>query len=223
MSNDLITMLHRQMIEVISVHAYYVREKLGKEAIDQRVLDVMAEIPRHEFVPVELAPFAYADQPLPIGYEKTISQPFIVALMTDLLEIGSEHTVLEIGTGMGYHTSIIAALARHVFSVEIVEELHNQAKRRLAARDVANVTLRRGSGDRGWPEHAPFDRIMVCAASELIPAALLPQLKPGGRMVVPVGLPESQVLLLVERDPVGRLKTKEILPVRFAIMETEGA
>jgi protein-L-isoaspartate(D-aspartate) O-methyltransferase len=221
MSSEMLAVLHRQMMEIIAAHTFYVREKIGKDALDGRVLGVMAEVPRHEFVPIEIAAFAYADQPLPLGYDKTISQPFMVALMTDLLALEPEHTVLEIGTGMGYHTSILAALAAHVYSLEIVEELHAQAKRRLSARNIGNVTLRLGSGERGWPEHAPFDRILVCAASDLIPAALLPQLKPGGRMIVPTGLQENQVLLLVTKDARGRLKTEEILPVRFAPMETD--
>jgi protein-L-isoaspartate(D-aspartate) O-methyltransferase len=215
----MLSLLRRQMVEVIAVHAYYLRDKTGKDTLAPRVIEVMREIPRHEFVPLEIAPFAYADQPLPIGFDKTISQPFIVALMTDLLDLHREHSVLEIGTGLGYHTSILAALARHVYSVEIVQELHQQASRKLAARAIDNITPRLGSGEQGWPEHAPFDRIVVCAASEMIPAPLLRQLKPGGRMVVPTGLPEAQNLLLVEKDETGRLKTREILPVRFAPME----
>lgn len=223
MSSELLALLHRQMIEVINVHAQYAREKIGKDTLDERILQVMGAIPRHEFVPVELAPFAYADQPLPIGYEKTISQPFMVALMTDLLDLKPEHTVLEIGTGLGYHTAILAALSKQVFTIEIVEELYDQAQKRLTEHGVSNVTMRHGSGEYGWPEHGPFDRIAVCAASELIPAALLRQLKPGGKMVVPTGLVDAQVLLLVEMDESGRLKTQEILPVRFALMETEAS
>lgn len=221
MSSELRAMLQRQMMEVIAIHAYYVRESIGKEALDQRVLDVIAAVPRHEYVPLELAPFAYADQPLPIGFDKTISQPFMIALMTDLLDVGPSHTVLEIGTGLGYHASILAALARHVYSIEIIEELHAEAKRRLAVHGLTNITLKRSNGEYGWPEHAPFDRILVCAASELMPANLLRQLKPGGKMIVPTGLPDSQVLLLAEKDESGRLRTKEILPVRFALMETD--
>lgn len=223
MPSEMMSLLHRQMIEVIAVHAYYLREKTGKDNLAPEVLEVMGRIPRHEFVPMEIAPFAYADQPLPIGFDKTISQPFMVALMTDLLDLRPEHRVLEIGTGLGYHTAILAALAAHVYSVEIIEELHKQARGKLAARGIDNVTLRLGSGENGWVEHAPFDRIVVCAASELIPAPLLRQLKPGGRMVVPTGLPDAQNLLLVEKDETGRLKTREILPVRFAPMEIEPA
>jgi len=221
MSSELLALLHRQMLEVINVHAQYASEKIGKDALDDRTLKVMGAVPRHEFVPDELAPFAYADQPLPIGYDKTISQPFIVALMTDLLDLRPEHTVLEIGTGLGYHTTILAALAKQVYTIEIVEELYDQAKKRLTARGVANVIMRYGSGEYGWPEHGPFDRIAVCAASELIPAPLIRQLKSGGKMVVPTGLAESQVLLVVEKDETGRLRTQEILPVRFALMESE--
>lgn len=221
MSSELLALLQRQMMEVIAAHAYYVRDSIGKEALDQRVLDVVAAVPRHEYVPLELAPFAYADQPLPIGFDKTISQPFMIALMTDLLDLGPSHTVLEIGTGLGYHASILAALASHVYSIEIIEELHAEARRRLALHGRANITLKRSNGEHGWPEHAPFDRILVCAASELMPAALLRQLKPGGKMIVPTGLPDSQVLLLAEKDESGRLRTREILPVRFALMETD--
>ncbi len=222
MSSEMLSLLQRQMIEVIAAHAYYIRDRTGRETLASEVIEVMGRIPRHEFVPIEIAPFAYADQPLPIGFDKTISQPFMVALMTDLLDLRPQHRVLEIGTGLGYHTSILAALSAHVYSIEIVEELYSQARRKLAGLGIANLTLRLGSGEQGWPEHAPFDRIVVCAASELIPAPLLRQLNPGGRMVVPTGLPEAQTLLLVEKDEAGRLKTREILPVRFAPLEIEG-
>jgi len=205
---------------MIAAHAMYAREQIGKERFDERVMVAMAKVPRHDFVPIELAPFAYADQPLPIGYDKTISQPFIVALMTDLLEIGPEHRVLEIGTGLGYHTAVLAELAAEVYSVEIVEELAEQARNRLAPLGRDNIVLRIGNGEHGWPEHAPFDRIVVCAASELIPHGMISQLKPGGRMVVPTGLPDAQTLMVVERTADGRTSTQEILPVRFALLET---
>ncbi|HOT83838.1 MAG TPA: protein-L-isoaspartate(D-aspartate) O-methyltransferase [Candidatus Defluviicoccus seviourii] len=221
MSSELHSMLQRQMMDVIAVHAFYVRESIGKEALDPRVLEVIAAVPRHDYVPLEVAPFAYADQPLPIGCDKTISQPFMIALMTDLLDVGPDHTVLEIGTGLGYHASILAALARHVYSIEIIEELHAEAKRRLGVHGLSNITLKRANGEHGWPEYGPFDRILVCAASELMLPALIRQLKPGGKMIVPTGLPDSQVLLLAEKDENGRLRTKEILPVRFALMETD--
>jgi protein-L-isoaspartate(D-aspartate) O-methyltransferase len=220
MTEDFRKILQRQMIEIIGQHALFVREQLGKDAIDPRVLQVMEAVPRHDFVPLEIAPFAYADQPLPIGYDKTISQPFIVALMTDLLAVEPEHTVLEVGTGLGYHSAVLSGLAARVFTIEIIEELARHAKKRLDAFGCTNVVARIGNGEYGWAEHAPFDRILVCAASELIPAVLLTQLKAGGRMVVPTGLPESQVLMLIEKTAQGRITTREILPVRFALLET---
>ncbi|MGF1640279.1 MAG: protein-L-isoaspartate(D-aspartate) O-methyltransferase [Rhodospirillales bacterium] len=209
-----------EMVQVITAHAYVARAQIGKEMLDDRVLEVMARVPRHEFVPAELSAYAYIDRPLPIGYEKTISQPFIIALMTDLAEIRSTDAVLEVGTGLGYHTAVLAELAGKVYSVEIIEELAVQARKRLAPRGYANVEMRVGNGEHGWPERAPFDRIVVCAASELVPAALITQLKPGGRMVIPAGLADAQTLMVVERTLQGRVKTREVLPVRFAPMET---
>jgi len=183
------------------------------------VMEVVGKVPRHEFVPVEIQAYAYANTPLPIGFNKTISQPFIVALMTDLLDLQAEDTVLEIGTGLGYQAAILSALAQKVYSVEIIEELAQQAKRRLGRQGCANVQLRTGNGYHGWVEHAPYDKVIVTAAPDLIPAPLLHQLKAGGRMVIPTGLPESQQLVLVEKDGNGRVKTKEILRVRFSQLE----
>ncbi len=220
MTDDALAMLQRQMIEIIAAHAFFAREQIGKDSLDERVLKAMARVPRHRFVPVEFTPYAYADHPLPIGFDKTMSQPFIVALMTDLLDIQPTDTVLEIGTGLGYHAAILAELSAQVYTVEIVEELAAQAERRLAPLGYANIEARVGNGEYGWPQHAPFDRILVCAASELIPAVLITQLKAGGRMIVPTGMPDSQSLLLVEKNADGRIKTKEILPVRFALLET---
>lgn len=220
MSNDLLAALQQQMVRLIEAHARHAREQIGKDALDERVIEAMSRVPRHEFVPVELAPFAYADQPLPIGYDKTISQPFIVALMTDLLEVGPEHRVLEIGTGLGYHAAILCELASHVYSVEIIEELGEQARRRLAPLGYSNLTARIGNGQTGWAEHAPFDRILVCAASELIPHHLFGQLAPSGKMVVPAGLPDSQTLTVIDKGTEGRIRTREVLPVRFALLET---
>ena len=191
----------------------------GKPSLDQRVMAVMAEVPRHEFVPLELQPLAYANVPLPIGFEKTISQPFVVALMTDLLDLKPEDKVLEIGTGLGYQAAILAQLARMVYSVEIIEELGVQAKQRLTARGLSNVELRIGNGYNGWSAHAPFDKIIVTAAPDLIPPPLIHQLKNGGRMVLPAGLPDAQQLMLVQKDEKGKVSTKEILRVRFSQLE----
>lgn len=220
MNEKVLSLLLEQMVHIITAHALQAREHLGKDGLDERVLSAMARVPRHHFVPPELAAYAYADQPLPIGCDKTISQPFIVALMTDLLDVQPADTVLEIGTGLGYHTAVLAELAASVFSIEIQEDLAAQAKKRLAALGHDHVHTRVGNGQHGWPEHAPFDRILVCAASDLVPAALLGQLKRGGRMVVPTGLPDSQNLTLVEKTAAGKVTVTEVLPVRFALMET---
>jgi protein-L-isoaspartate(D-aspartate) O-methyltransferase len=211
--------LRLAMAEVIALHAQFAKEQLGKDSIDIRILGAMAKVPRHEFVPVEIRPYAYVDQPLPIGWGKTISQPFMAALMADLLELKLEDRVLEIGTGLGYHAAVLAELAGKVFSVEIVEELGTAAKRNLAKLGYKSVTLRIGDGTRGWPEHAPFDKIVVAAGSELIPPMLLQQLKPGGKMVLPTGTAEAQELMLVEKDAAGKVSTRSVIPVRFAMLE----
>jgi len=221
MSAEHFLVLRQQMLAEIAAETIYVSARLGKAALDPRVMEVMGEVLRHEYVPIELQPYAYANVPLPIGFDKTISQPFIVALMTDLLDIRADETVLEIGTGLGYQAAILAELARKVYSVEIIEELARQAKRRLGRQGYANIELRVGNGYHGWPEHAPFDKVIVTAAPDLIPAPLIHQLKAGGKMVIPAGLPEAQQLVLVEKDRQGRVTTKEILRVRFS--ELEGA
>ncbi|HEY6993171.1 MAG TPA: protein-L-isoaspartate(D-aspartate) O-methyltransferase [Xanthobacteraceae bacterium] len=219
MSADDFQLLRRHMLAEISAGALYVRDVIGKPALDERVMAAMAKVPRHEFVPVELQAYAYANIPLPIGFDKTVSQPFIVALMTDLLDIGAGDAVLEIGTGLGYHAAVLAQLAGKVYSVEIIEELAQQARQRLHRQGCVNVELRIGNGYRGWSEHAPFDKVLVAAAPDLIPPPLLQQLKAGGRMVVPAGLPDAQQLMLVEKDAGGRVSMREILPVRFSPLE----
>jgi protein-L-isoaspartate(D-aspartate) O-methyltransferase len=173
-------------------------------------------VPRHNFVPPELQHLAYADGPLPIGCDKTVSQPFMVALMTDLLDIEPGEKVLEVGTGLGYHAAILAGLAETVFTVEIHEELAREGRARLDALGYENIAFKIGDGAQGWPEHAPFDRILVAAAPELLPPALIQQLRPGGRMVVPAGLPDDQQLLVVDKDMDGRIATREVLQVVFA-------
>jgi protein-L-isoaspartate(D-aspartate) O-methyltransferase len=220
MTDGPLNMQQQEMVQVIAAHAYFAREQIGKDALDTRVLDVMGRVPRHEFVPLELTGYAYVDQPLPIGYEKTISQPFIVALMTDLMELEPTDRVLEIGTGLGYHTAVLAELSGQVYSMEIIEELAVQARKRLGPLDYKNVETRIANGEHGWPEHAPFDKIVVCAACELVPTAFITQLKPGGKMVIPAGLADEQSLMVVEKNLQGRVKTREVLPVRFALMET---
>jgi len=209
--------LRQAMVAEIAAEAVFASGETGKASLDRRVLEAMARVPRHEFVPADLRPFAYANTPLPIGLDKTISQPFICALMTDLLDPQPEDRVLEIGTGLGYHAAVLAGLAAQVYSVERVSALAAQAARRLAA--LGNVELRLGNGYYGWPEKAPFDRILVTAAPDLVPPPLLQQLKPGGRMVLPAGLPESQKLVVVDKDASGRTTMRELLRVRFALLE----
>jgi protein-L-isoaspartate(D-aspartate) O-methyltransferase len=212
-------LLRQRMLAEVSAGVFHVSESIGKAALAELVMTAMDKVPRHEFVPVELQPYAYANIPLPIGFDKTISQPFIVALMTDLLDLTANDVVLEIGTGLGYQAAILGQLARKVYSIEIIEELASQAKQRLNRHGVSNVEIRIGNGYHGWSEHAPFDKIIVTAAPDLIPPPLLHQLRPGGKMVIPAGLPDAQQLFLVEKDENGRARTKEILRVRFSQLE----
>jgi protein-L-isoaspartate(D-aspartate) O-methyltransferase len=186
---------------------------------DPRVLDAMRRVERHRFVPEALAGQAYADHPLPIGHGQTISQPYIVALMTEEARLRPDARVLEIGTGSGYQAAVAAVLAREVWSIEIVEPLAREAAARLAALGYRNVTVRAGDGYRGWPEHAPFDAILVTAAPPEIPQPLLDQLAVGGRLVAPVG-EASQELVVVERTA-GGLSRRTIIPVRFVPMTGE--
>lgn len=205
-----------QMVRTIESYAREATFALDRGQIASEVLRVMGTVPRHEFVPPGIREEAYADRPLPIGYGQTISQPFIVALMTDLLEIGPNDVVLEVGTGSGYQAAILAHLVRHIYTIEIVPGLAEGAAERLRRLGYINVTIRQGDGYYGWEEVAPFDAIVVTAAASHIPAPLLRQLKPGGRMVIPVGGPFAlQHLVLVERDAEGRAKTRQLLPVRF--------
>ncbi len=219
MSDPDFAALRQQMVAQITAHTIFLTGRLGKASLDRRVLEVMTRVPRHEYVRLEVQPFAYADTPLPSGYGKTISQPFIVALMTDLLDLQATDTVLEIGTGLGYQTAILAELVQHVYSVELIEELATDARQRLARHGCGNVDLRVGDGRAGWPEHAPFGKIIVSAAPDLIPPALIYQLKPGGRMVIPAGLADAQQLMLVEKDNAGRVSMREVLPVQFSLLE----
>lgn len=222
MAEDPFEKLRQQMVAEIVTEAALTVGNTGRAAFSDRVMRVIGSMPRHEFVPVELQPYAYLNRPLPIGYEKTVSQPFIVALMTDLLAPDAGDVVLEVGAGAGYQAAILAALARRVYTVDIIEELAQGAERRLKRLGYENVEVGVMNGYYGWPEHAPYDRIMVTAASDLIPPPLLAQLKPGGRMVIPTGIPDKQTLTLVEKSAAGSLSAREILPVRFSEMEEPG-
>ncbi len=221
MDEDPFAPLRHAMVAEIAAEAAFVGAQTGRPVFRDKVMRAMAEVPRHEFVPVELREVAYLNTPLPIGFGKTISQPFIVALMTDLLDLEEDDVVLEIGTGLGYQAAILARLVKRVYSVELLEELAAQARTRLARQ--RNVTLRQANGYNGWPAHAPYDKVIVTAAPDLIPPSLIHQLKPGGRMMIPAGNPDAQQLILVERTPEGRVTTREILRVRFSLLEPEPA
>lgn len=212
--------LRWSMVQIVALYVQHSSAEIGKDMLDDKVMHALARVPRQDFVPSEIRSYAYHDGPLPIGYDKTISQPFIAALMTDLLDIRRTDKVLEIGTGLGYHAALMSELADKVYSVEIIEELAAQAQANLEHAGYNNVELRIGDGSRGWPQHAPFDRILVAAASELIPPQLLQQLAPGGRMVIPTGVQEAQRLTLAEKDADGRVRTTDLLPVRFALLES---
>jgi protein-L-isoaspartate(D-aspartate) O-methyltransferase len=219
MTTERFEALRQQMLAEVAVQTIYASARIGKAALAKPVMDAMGSVPRHEFVPVELQPLAYANTPLPIGCDKTISQPFIVALMTDLLGLEPTDAVLEIGTGFGYQSAILAQIVRKVYSVEIIEELAQQAEQRLRRLGYTNIELKLGNGYYGWPEHAPFDKVIVTAAPDLIPPPLIEQLKPEGRMVIPAGLPEAQQLIVLTKQRDGKLTITEILPVRFSTLE----
>lgn len=214
--------LRRQMLAEIEAEAVMTAGHTGRPVFSERVMSVLGGLFRHEFVPVELQPYAYLNRPLPIGYEKTVSQPFIVALMTDLLELEKDDVVLEIGSGAGYQAAVLASLAKRVYSVDIIEELARGAERRLQRLGYDNVEVRVANGYYGWPEHAPYHKIIVTAAAELIPPPLLEQLRPGGRMVIPTGIPDRQNLVLVGKSASGSLTTREVLGVRFSELEDPG-
>lgn len=188
----------------------------GKRELSVAVYQAVAKVPRHEFVPAQQRSRAYLNRPLPIGYGQTVSQPYIVALMTELLEVETGDTVLEIGTGSGYQAAILAELVDRVYTIEIIQELGEQASNRLQALGYDNVTVRVGDGYYGWEEHAPFEAIIVTAAASHIPPPLVRQLKPGGKMIIPVGSRfMTQYLVLVEKDTNGTATTRQMLPVKF--------
>jgi len=186
---------------------------------DERVIKAMNDVPRHLFVKESLRDLAYADGPLPIGHNQTISQPYIVAYMTEILQPDTHHIVLEVGTGSGYQAAILSKLVNHVYSIEIIPELGKEAANRLDKLGYDNVTVKIGDGYNGWEEHSPFDRIIVTAAPEQIPKKLVDQLKSGGLMVLPVGKTSfGQDMRVVKKDKTGQVTTQETIPVRFVPM-----
>jgi len=215
-AQDKYTKARQGMIQDIEADVRLTSFYINKKVLDPKVMDAMSKVPRHEFVPWQERHNAYENRPLPIGHGQTISQPYIVALMTDLLEPKRQHKVLEVGTGSAYQAAILAELVAEVFTIEIIEPLGNQAKERLKQLNYNNVNVRIGDGYYGWEEHGLFDGIVVTAATSHIPPPLIHQLKPGGRMVIPVGSRFMvQQLVLVEKDAKGKVTTRQILPVMF--------
>lgn len=209
-----------QPAERADERARMVREQMEERGIrDRRVLDAIRAVPRHLYMPEAMRQHAYMDSPLPIGHRQTISQPYIVALMTEALAPKKTDRVLEIGTGSGYQAAVLARLVDHVYTIEIVPELARTAEAALKSQGVTNVTVRAGDGYKGWPEHAPFDAVILTAAPPEIPQALLDQLKPGGRLVAPVGETGAvQELILYEKERSGKVRRRSLGEVRFVPM-----
>ena len=210
------------MVSTIQAHAASLPDKVNGHGISPAVLDVMGKVPRHRFVPEQAQRQAYADMPLPIGHGQTISQPFIVALMSHLVGARAESTMLEIGTGSGYQAAVLSPLAKTVCTIEIIPGLGETAARRLRDLGYHNVQTRIGDGYFGWPECGPFDGILVTAVAGHVPPPLVQQLKPGGRMVIPVGTVFGpQFLTLVEKTTGGQIRSRQILAVRFVPLTRE--
>ncbi|MGD8484596.1 MAG: protein-L-isoaspartate(D-aspartate) O-methyltransferase [Thioalkalispiraceae bacterium] len=213
---------HKRMLQEIESEAAYTASFTGRKKFSRQVMDAMTEVIREKFVPPNYKPLAYENGPLPIGHGQTISQPYIVALMTDLLELTPESTVLEIGTGSGYQAAILSRLAKKVYTIERIEQLADAAGERFKELGYDNIEIQCANGYTGWQEKAPFDGIIVTAAASHIPPALTEQLKPGGRMVIPIGLPYMhQELMLVTKTGNGETKSKYVLGVSFVPLITE--
>ncbi len=203
------------MVDVVEFYATLARDT-GEEPLDEDVMASLGTVERHEFVPAQLKPFAYENRPLPIGHGQTISQPYIVALMTDLIKLDSDDVVLEIGTGSGYQAAILAKLVKHVYSIEIIEALADESAARLKRLGYDNVTTTLADGYYGWEAHAPFDAIIVTAAASHVPPPLVQQLAPGGRMIIPIGGRfMTQQLLLLEKTDDDEVITRQVAAVRF--------
>ncbi len=211
------------MVRQIEQHVRETAPYLGRETLDPRVIAALTVTPRHEFVPATLADRAYEDRPLPIGNGQTISQPYIVAIMTDLLDLNDDCVVLDVGTGSGYQAAILAALCKEVWSIEIVPPLGRAAADRLTRLGYANVDVRIGDGFAGWPEHAPFDGIVVAATGDALPPPLLAQLKPGGRIIMPLRRKYGETLIVATKDENGAIETRDIMPVRFVPLTRDTA
>jgi len=206
----------QRMLDDIDMEIHLTHHLIGKDALDDRVMAVIKQVPRHEFLPADLRYCAYSNGPVPIGYGQTISQPYMAALMSDLLMMKPADIILEIGTGSGYQTAILAGLVQHVYSVEIIAELATSARKRLHKLGYNNVEIHNDDGYFGWPEQAPYNGIIVTAAAPYIPQPLIDQLRPGARLVIPVGLPfDYQSLMVVEKKANGDIEAAKILGVSF--------
>ncbi len=214
--NDAIDRERALLIEQIREEVRDTGDLTGRRSLSSRVIQALQQVPRHAFVPAELQYNAYANHPLPIGYGQTISQPYIVALMTELIRPREDAVVLEIGTGSGYQAAILAQLVKRVYSLEIVPQLAELARERLQRLGYGNIEVRAGNGHFGWPQHAPYDAILVTAAADSVPPALIEQLKPGGTLVIPVGSRfGGQALRVIDKDAHGRIEDRNVLPVMF--------
>lgn len=211
-----------QLLQEVTQNVRETSQFLEKAQLEPATVEALVKVPRHEFVPLEQRAHAYENRPLPIGQDQTISQPYIVAIMTDMLRLTPESKVLEIGTGCGYQAAILAEIAAHVVTLERVGTLADAAKERLSRLGYDNILVIHADGNGGWPKGAPYDAIIVTAAAECVPEALLVQLKPGGRMTVPLGKPsEIQSLVLLEKASDGTITEKCHLPVAFVPLVTD--
>lgn len=212
----------KRMLAEIEAEVAYTSSLIGKSKLAPRVMAAIGKVSREAFVSPELIRYAYDNGPLPIGHGQTISQPYIVALMTDLLQLEPDHVVLEVGTGSGYQAAVLSQLVKKVFTIERIPALGDASAARLQSLGYNNIQCRIGNGYDGWPEHAPYDAIIVTAAASHIPQALIEQLKSGGRLVIPVGLPEMpQELMLVDKDDEGEIHARNILGVAFVPLQEE--
>ncbi len=218
MTEKHLAILRRHMVEIVEMHFDLASDEIGTDILDPDLRRALMEVPRHVFVPSSLAAMAYQDGPLPIGFDKTISQPFICALMLQLAGVGPDMRVLEVGTGLGYQAAVMAEMGAEVFSVEVVEEFAEAAEARFKVL-AYDVHVKVGDGSRGWPRNAPFDRIIVTAAASEAPPELVDELAPGGRMVIPLGGQDVQLLSVVEKDAGGAIEVRPVLPVRFTQLE----
>lgn len=220
MGEEHLAVFRRHMVEIVDLHFDLAAEEIGKGRIEPALREALLAVPRHLFVPAQLALASYQDTPLPIGFDKTVSQPFIGALMIDLLDVQPGEKVLEVGTGLGYQAAVMDALGAEVWSVEIVEEFATEAEARLGAFGHGEVHVRTGDGTRGWADQGAFDKILVTAAASAPPPALLEQLRPGGRLVMPLGGKDVQQLSVVDRRLDGSTAQRGLMAVRFTQLET---